>query len=480
MTETPQNTSKIILTNNQQRAFDSFQRFILDENQRVFILKGYAGSGKTTLVRYFLDEVGHQGISYVLMASTGRAAKILSDLSGIGASTIHSVIYNFSNFSQDLEEIARLEDELGVDTTGQLFLNFKLTPIDTINQFIYFVDEASMISDVEDKTATQAKFGSGKLLSDLLNYDKKGKFVFVGDECQLPPVQQDISPALCKEYFGSQFNIQVTEATLTEIVRQQKDNSIITASHQLRKLYEIPPTTKWGKLPLRNHEHIKLYTDEISFINNYLELIINKDFHRATFISRTNKKCNHVNSLVRKALGMKDKIQKGDLLLVTQNNLLSNLVNGDLVVVEQIGNVRHQRCGLTFLQTEVRDLVSNKYHSLLLIEDILYSGSTNLSQIQQKALYVDFFRRMREQNTNLKTDELKELMLYDEYLNALRCVFGYALTCHKAQGGEWDDVFLDMPRNFTLNANAYTYQWAYTAVTRAKKQLHIVDDFYIT
>ncbi len=337
-----------------------------------------------------------------------------------------------------------------------------------------------MISDVKDETATQALFGSGRLLTDLLTYDPNGKFIFVGDECQLPPVGQNISPALSEDYFQKQFRISAVEYKLTNIVRQHKDNTIIQASHRIRSLYENPPVVKWGTLPLGNYQHIKLYQDVVMMINNYLSLIKHRSYHLATFISQSNAKCNNTNKLIRAALGLKTTLQEGDLLLVTQNNNVSGLLNGDMVVVEQIKNVRYRRGKLSFQLVEVRELFTGKCFTQLVIENILYGNTTNLNQTEQKALFIDFYRRMKEKGLKQKDSLFKELLSKDEYLNALRCVFGYALTCHKAQGGEWNDVFVDIPRNLTLNAQASAYQWIYTAVTRAKEQLHIVNDFFIS
>lgn len=475
------NNKDVTLTNNQKHVFENFKLFIQENSQKVFILNGYAGTGKTTLIRYFIHEIKDKDLNYRLMASTGRAAKILTNATGITATTVHKIIYSLKGFNRDIEEIARQEDETGVDKTGQLFLNFELIPVKSGSKpCIYIVDEASMISDVEDKNPTQAMFGDGKLLSNLLEYDPDGKFVFVGDECQLPPVWQDISPALSPAYFKTEFNIDALEFKLTQIVRQQADNTIILAAQRIRELYADPPDVKWGKLPLANYKHIKLHGDIISMINSYLSMIAGREYNNATFISPTNGKCCESNKLIRKSLGLSQNLQTGDLLLVTQNNSISGLLNGDLVVVEQIKNVRYQKGGLSFLQVEVRELATGRRVSQLLIEDILYSRMTNLTQAEQKALFVDFYRRMKDKGINQKDPLFKERLSDDIYLNALRCVFGYTLTCHKAQGGEWNEVFVDIPRNLTLNAQAAAYQWIYTAVTRAKEQLHAVNDFYIS
>ena len=471
---------QIQLTQAQQVVFEKFKSFLKNDG-RIFILRGYAGTGKTTLVRFFIDEMRSSDLNYTLMASTGRAAKILSNATNLKASTVHAVIYSFKDFNQDLEEIVRQEDETGVDKTGQLFLTFELTPIrESKKQRIYIIDEASMISDVKDKNANQALFGSGKLLTDLMKYDKSGKFVFVGDECQLPPIGQDISPALFAGYFKSHFELDAIDTSLTEIVRQQQDNTIIQASHRIRQLYANPPKVKWGTLPLGNYQHIHLHADVVSLINRYLALIDHQSYDKATLIASSNKKCNGINTLIRSSLGKTHGIQPGDLLLVTQNNIISGFMNGDMVVVEQIKPVRYHRAQLSFQLVEVRELVTGRAFSQLIIEDILYGNTTNLTQAQQKALFIDFYRRMRSKGIKQKHPFFKDMLNSDEYLNALRCVYGYAITCHKAQGGEWNEVCVDIPRNLTLNANAAAYQWIYTAVTRAKEQLHVVRDFFIS
>lgn len=476
------NVTEIELTSNQKEVFDQFKRFLESDQHKAFILRGYAGTGKTTLLRFFIDEMKKQEIVYKLTASTGRAAKIVTNATKVRATTVHSQIYNFKDFNQDLEEIEKQENETGVDKTGQLFLSFVLIPYkdEGSDQRVYIVDEASMISDMKDLNANQAMFGSGKLLTDLMSYDKNAKFVFVGDECQLPPVLQELSPALSATYLKQVFNINAMDTSLVDIVRQEQNNTIVQASHRIRLLYSDPPKVKWGKLPLGNYQHVRIHTDIVSMINRYILLIKDERYESATFITSSNQKCNNLNKLIRMSLGRNDLLQVGDLLLVTQNNLISGFMNGDMVRIEEISQVRYQRAQLSFLKVGVRELATGRRFSQLIIEDILYGNTTNLTQEQQKGLYIDFFRRMKAKGIKQDEQRFKDALYEDGFLNALRCVFGYAITCHKAQGGEWNDVFIDIPRNLTLNAKPSAYQWIYTAVTRAKQQLHIVNDFFIS
>lgn len=469
---------ELVLTPSQQKAFDSLVDFIRNKDKKVFILKGYAGTGKTTLMKELIKELRKRNERYRLLASTGRAAKILSDATGMSASTIHSMIYKFTDLNQDLDE---LDSRKKMDSVGQLLLMFSSVKANNENYecLYYIVDESSMISDTEDKSAAQAMFGNGRLLNDLMNFDFKGKFIFVGDECQLPPVFESFSPALSVDYFKTEYNIDPSFSALNDIVRQNKDNDITKAAMQLRLLYETPPEVLWAKFPLRNYKHIKLYNSQIDLIDAYIENIKKNGYNNATILCRSNSQCTKISNIVRSSLNIYGRnLQINDLLLVTQNNYISGLMNGDLVKVTQVGE-REMKAGLTFINVEVENLFSNKRYSQRLIEDILFSATTNLQPPQQKALFIDFHMRMKSIGIKQKTDTFKAKMMEDPYLNAIRAVMGYALTCHKAQGGEWNDVYIDIPKAISREPNAATYQWLYTAITRARGYIHIVDDFYV-
>ena len=477
--------TELILTHGQQEAFNKMSRFIEDKDAKVFILKGYAGTGKTTMLRKLIDELEKRGEQFSLLASTGRAAKILSNVTGKATRTVHAEIYKFTDLNQNLEKVAEDRSANEVDSTGQLFLNFNLAPKAyytndaTMKNYYYIVDEASMLSDIEDKSATQAVFGTGRLLKDLMDYDKLGKFIFVGDFCQLPPITQDISPALSASYLSERFGIKVYEAELTEIVRQHQDNDITKSSQRMRKLYHAPQPWKWAKFPMLGYKNIHVLGSQTELINRYICQVKEKGFNDATLLCFSNKQCDLTTQILRPSFGHYSKqIEVGDLLLVTQNNLLSGLMNGDLVTVNQVV-IKERRAGLTFLKVSVKELFTGKDYSQLMIADILYGTQTNLTQPQQKELFIDFYYRMKEKGVKQGSKLFKEMMMNDSYLNALRAVFGYALTCHKAQGGEWSHVFLDIPKSVPVLQKPYVYQWVYTAMTRAKKELYIVDGFWL-
>ncbi len=475
-----ENKNAINLTGHQQSAFDKMVEFVNSPDRRVFILRGYAGTGKTTMMRVFIDHLNKTNVHYRLLASTGRAAKILNNATGCDATTIHGLIYKFKDINENLEDIVKKREEVGVDSTGQLFLKFDLAPVENKNEEIcYIVDEASMVSDNLDKQSSQAVFGTGKLLSDLLDYDPNGKFIFVGDSCQLPPVNQKMSPALNVDYFKTAFHINARECELTEVLRQSSGNDIVHSAKKMRQLYYNPQPWKWAKFPMKGYNNIKILPSQARLMELYVRDVKEHGFNEATMLCYSNSQSNTLTNIIRPQFGKLGTIlQVGDLLLVTQNNLISGLLNGDLVVVNEIAE-RVVRAGLTFLKVSMKELSSNKCYSQYLIEEILYHNATNLTQEQQTDLYIDFFIRMKNKGIKQGTKAFEDMMRKDSYLNALRAVFGYALTCHKSQGGEWERVYLDIPRNLPLVEKPYVYQWMYTAMTRARQELYIVDDFWI-
>ncbi|HBA30979.1 ATP-dependent DNA helicase [Parabacteroides goldsteinii] len=472
---------KLVLTDNQQQVLDALLGFIRNKESKIFILCGYAGTGKTTMMKVFIEELERRNLPFSLLASTGRAAKILSNATRHVASTVHSLIYKFDDLNQNMETLVAQREKSGVDKSGQLLLNFSLTPIEEYSgeSRFYIVDESSMISDVVDKNATQACFGSGRLLADLLAFDSKGKFVFVGDVCQLPPILQENSPALSSGYIQETYKVAVEKRELKEIVRQDCGNDLILSAQKMRNLYMRPPVCMWGKFPLRGYQHIHLYPSQYNLLGGYIDSVKQKGYNAVTMLTQSNKSCMELTGIIRPALGFhSSQIEIGDLLLVTQNNYISGLMNGDMVKVKEIGK-RRERAGLTFVYVEVEELFTGKVYSQLMIEDIVYGAMINLTQTQQKELFIDFFIRMKEKGIRQKSEAFKKAMLTDSYLNALRVVFGYVLTCHKAQGGEWEEVYLDIPRRIAREPKGTTYQWLYTAMTRARDTLHIVEDFYV-
>lgn len=481
----------------QQRVMNALQAFVRRKESKVFILTGYAGTGKTTLLRVFVEWLEEEnytnaadnfdsdlekpsGMRYVALASTGRAAKVLSNKIGVSASTVHSHIYSFKGFNKDLEQMAqRIDKEVGVDNTGQLHLVFSFEPIASQAPTIYIVDEASMISDTRTQRPIQAEYGTGRLLCDLLNYNPQGKFIFVGDDCQLPPVDGGFSPALKADYLKSRYHLPVEKGTLTSIVRQGSNNDIILAAERMRRLCANPPDVKWGHFPMKGYQHIRLLGSQIELIDQYVKEVKANGYNATTLITRSNSSCTTLSHFLRKQLGFNEpRVMADELLLVTQNNLIVPLMNGDLVKVKSTGN-RRRRANLTFLEVEVEDMATGAVYSTMLIENLLYTKAINLNQEEQKRLFIDFYKREKERGIKQKDEQFEKDLMSDPYLNALRAVYGYAITCHKAQGGEWKKVYLDIPRGISYCPKAEAYQWLYTAMTRASETLYVVNDFFI-
>lgn len=473
----------IILNTAQENAFNELKKFTQASGLGVFILTGYAGTGKSTLMNQYVKwleqkgyvdgvECGQEiGKCYHLWASTGRAAKILRDRVAHMAKTVHSGIY----FLDELLEIK--EEDAAMEHDGQFILNFGSCPAIS-STAVYIIDEASMIGDTADPNPTQAIYGTGKLLTDLLKHAQTGKVVFVGDNYQLPPVQSEESPALSESYLRSKFRVDVKSAFLDEIMRQDKDNDLVVAANEIRKLADVQSRAKWAKYPLRGYNNIKLLWSRDALLSAYVSKLKRDGYDSAVLISGTNKGRNELAQYVRNALGFKDPcLEIRELLMVVQNNHPTGLMNGDFVVVKSIKQ-RRKRANLTFLEVEVEELVSKRACTRLLIENLLYSNHANLDKVEQNGLFRDFVERERVKGiTDRKSRCFKDDLLKDEYLNALRAVYGYAVTCHKSQGGEWDEVYVDMGWKRQMRS---TYQWLYTAMTRAKDTLYLVDGNMIT
>ena len=470
---------KFPLRSQQKKAFDTICSFVDNPDLKVFILKGYAGTGKTSLMSGLIKKFQEEEKLYVLLATTGRAAKILSDKTGDIAKTVHSCIYDFNKINEDLEALSKIQDRIDVDDTGQIRLIFDMHPIVSSEEIVYIVDEASMMSDKETKNNSFAKFGSGDLMGDLLKYDSKGKFIFVGDPCQLPPIEQNFSPALNPDYIQKKYQLKADRFELTDIVRQDKDNGIVAASLRLRQLYKTNPPVNYAKLPVKGYSNITLHSSHINLLNRYIHQIKDRNYECATMVCQTNSQCLEINNNVRDVIHNKPMgLVVGDLLMVTQNNYLVPLVNGDQVIVTGIGK-REYRANLSFLYVRVMDLVEKKEYTLPMVEDLLSSRIANLNESQHKKLMLDFYLRMKKLGIKQNQLQFKDAMMKDPYLNALKAGYGYALTCHKSQGGEWSEVFLYLDNKIHGLSKPGIYQWWYTAITRAKNNLHVVNDWFV-
>lgn len=471
----------ITLLPQQQTAFTKIQTF-LESDYQIFILKGYAGTGKTTMVKYIVDYLKEQNKLYIVMAPTGRAAKVLREKVGSGI-TIHKGIY-----SKELSCI-EVEDEDKSNKSFQFFFPVIEDPSDIE---IAIIDESSMISDTES-IGEFFVFGSGRLLTDLLTSIKtRGikKVFFVGDPAQLPPVTDPYSRALDEHYF-EEMGYKVASFELTDVVRQTSESNILQETLKIREILAKPRRERNSFVMHQNGQDIIAASAE-SLPQLYTDLYPIPEIGNGQIICFSNRLCKYYVDTIRNILfPNRQDIQVGDILLISSNNYKTygrEIFNGDMVKVFSVGSTEchpnipvtikgeKRHIDLTFRDIQIIYPDTNELISCKIIEDFLDSDRPDLSTWQMRALYIDFIMRHKELKDG--TPEFKNAFINDPYFNALRTKYGYAITCHKSQGGEWDTVFVDYSGRCGLADDHL--RWCYTATTRAKQKLYIVNAPNIT
>ncbi|MBO9201042.1 MULTISPECIES: ATP-binding domain-containing protein [Niastella] len=301
----------------------------------------------------------------------------------------------------------------------------------------------------------------------------------VGDPGQLPPVKQTFSPALELEWLATHGRTAIA-LTLEKIERTDAGNGILALASVIRNMVEKNHLTRYPKLPASNLNNVCLYDLDEELFKKYLIKFKELGANGTIAIARSNRMVNDINAAVRRdlfgALGLP--IRNDDVLLVTHNNHAVALTNGDFVIVSKVGEIEI-KAGLHFQKIYIKALLSETEHEILISLDILYGSETNYTKEQSKSLMLDFSKRMKQKNIKVNSDEYKNKMMTDSYLNCLRAKFGYAVTCHKAQGGEWNEVFLFLEKSMYAMDHAELFRWWYTAVTRARKNLHLTNQWWI-
>lgn len=486
-------------TLSQQEAIKTFKEYLSSGNQ-VLILNGSAGTGKTTLIVEFLKILDAEKRICKLMAPTGRAACIISGKTGQSASTIHRGIYELTS----LKSISQNKEE----EDAELHLRFGLKANDDSQRTVYIVDESSMISDSFSENEAFS-FGSGCLLSDLFQYVKGRKIVLVGDYAQLPPVGMSFSPALDKDYIERKFGCNVTDCMLREVLRQKSGSVMLFNALKIRDSIE---NKSFIEFRLNNGPDCE--AENMDLLEPYFQISPDKPATKSAIIACSNKQALDYNLAVRRHYyGDKaSRLQVGELLLVCRNNYsyANELFNGSIVQVEacqpdnerlkrqvhiKTGKDRIEAVDLIFRKATIRFAVMGKPVSLnvTLLDNFLDASTGSIGGLLARALIVDFNNRLpenikshlseikrllrnRTKNTVFTAEQEKlceayiSLLQTDPYYNAVICKYGYAMTCHKAQGGEWEHVFVDMCR-FGGTANEDYFRWAYTALTRASKRI---------
>lgn len=447
-------------TLNQDIFLQKIAQFILsDVKNEVFVLKGYAGTGKTTVISTIVNQLLNVNKKYLLLAPTGRAAKVISNYSKKPAFTIHKKIY----FPKK---------------TSSGGVSFSMQQNKHTNT-IFIVDEASMISDTSTESSL---YENGSLLDDLIMYVESGKnckLIFVGDTAQLPPVNLDVSPALNIETLQINYNREVHHLELDEVMRQVEDSGILFNATELREILKsnFIDTFKFD---------VSKYKDIIRLVDGYdIQDAINQAFYNygleeTVFIVRSNKRANQYNEQIRtRILSKESELSSGDFLMVVKNNYFwlkdsdeaGFIANGDIIEVLEIRKIQ-ELYGFKFATVKIRmvDYPTQAPLDTILLLDTIKSESPSLTYEESNKLYQEVLLDYEDETTKYKKfQKVKN----NEYFNALQVKFSYAITCHKSQGGQWNTVFIEQP--YLPNGIDRDYiRWLYTAMTRAKEKLYLI------
>lgn len=430
--------------------------FCFEKQERgVFILKGYAGTGKTSSMTSFVKSLWNTGKKSVLLAPTGRAAKVLSVYTGKKAHTIHKVIY-----------APKKERGGGVKFVRQ---------VNKSNQTIFIVDEASMISN------QAAVYGQNSLLEDLIEYvfsGKHNKLIFLGDTAQLPPVKYDLSPALEADDLRFQYNLEVFDMELDQVVRQDRNSSILYNATEIRNIISDYYDQKF-RFDL-NGADLKFLEDGYD-IQDALVQCYDGDFgvEETAFIVRSNKRANQYNEQIRTRIrGQESEISVGDYIMVVKNNYFwlapsseaGFIANGDIAEVTRIASIK-ELYGFRFAEVTLRlvDYPNQDPFETVVMLETLTIESPSLNYERQTELY----KAVSEDYSDLpKYKQLQEVKK-NKFFNALQIKFSYAITCHKSQGGQWKQVFIEKPYLPDGQSVAYL-RWLYTALTRAQEKVYLI------
>ncbi|GGW32976.1 ATP-dependent DNA helicase [Arenibacter certesii] len=437
------------------------------EKDTVFLLKGFAGTGKTTIVGTIVTNLWKTTMKAVLMAPTGRAAKVMSNYSGTQAFTIHRKIY-----------FPKKQRGGGVQ--------FVLSPNKHRNT-LFIVDEASMISD----NPTDSKLlENGSLLDDLMTYVYSGhncKLILIGDTAQLPPVHLNLSPALDEGQLSLHYNKEVIKMEMDEVVRQAEDSGILANATNLREQLqsEFYDDFKFSVSP---------FTDIVRLIDGHdIQEAIDESYSQngkeeTAIIVRSNKRANLYNENIRnRILYLENELSVGDYMMVVKNNYFwlkptseaGFIANGDIIEVLEIFAIK-ELYGFKFAEVKVKmvDYPKQEPFETVLLLDTIMAETPSLTYEDGNRLYQEVMRDYEEETSKYK----KFLAVKNNpFFNALQVKFSYAITCHKSQGGQWNTVFVEQP--YLPNGVDKEYmRWLYTAITRAKDKLYLIgfkNDFFV-
>jgi len=446
-------------TDVQEELLNQLAEFSFDkDDDAIFILKGYAGTGKTTSISTFVNHLWEVGKKAILLAPTGRAAKVISNYSKKKAYTIHKKIYHPKK--QPNGNVA-----------------FVKQPNKHTNTF-FIVDESSMIADSSGEVSL---FDNNSLLDDLMDYVYNGfncKLIFIGDTAQLPPVKSELSPALSEDTLSINYQKNPYLLELDQVMRQNEGSGILTNATTLR-----------GQLERDGFYNFKFdldYPDIIRLEDGYdIEEAITNAYDKAgvedtAFIVRSNKRANQYNQQIRtKIRGQESEISAGDYVMIVKNNYFwlkdtteaDFIANGDIAEVQHIRNIK-ELYGFRFAEVTLRliDYADLKPIETVVLLDTVTSESPSLTYEESNRLYQEVLQDYADEKSKYKQ---MLSVKNNHYFNALQIKFAYAMTCHKSQGGQWDTIFIEQPY-LPDGLNKDSMRWLYTAITRAKEKVYLI------
>lgn len=468
-------SAEITLNVEQKAALKAIEKFLEHPSANVFVLKGYAGTGKTFLMQQLAKKLTEQEQEFCMLASTGRAATVLRGKTGFDTKTVHGELYNFSKIDGLDTAIQR---DIDAVAAGQMSLEFSVRATDEGSR-VYIVDESSMLSCEIPKNPSFTNFGSGNLLNDFFLVAGNNKIIFVGDPCQLPPVGQNISPALDMDWLAKQNRVAVS-CSLQKIERVTAGNDILHLATAIRELSKQTEWERFPRIPATGLNNVKLHVNYQSLFAAYVKLYKAKGANETLAIARSNKAVQQINRDMRRELfgDAYMPLQIGEVLLVTQNNYTVPLSNGDFVAVRELGAFT-TKAGMTFQKVKVRPVSSEIDFTLVLSLDAVNHTKGNLTEDQTRELMIDFGGRMNDKKMKPNSPAYLKAMRDDEYLGCLKATYGYAVTCHKAQGGEWNNVFLFLEKSMYGMNRLELCKWWYTSITRARQTLHLEQAWWI-
>lgn len=452
-------------TSDQVHAIDTFCQFASDfETNSAMILCGSAGTGKTTLASVIVKAMKSLGQKVVLLAPTGRAAKVFSQNADTPAFTIHRKIYRQKAYT-GLGGQFQLADNMARNT-------------------LFLIDEASMIADADANFDSDFNFGSGSLLDDLINYVYNGscRMLLIGDRYQLPPVGFEESPALSPEVLRSRY-LKTYTAELDEVVRQASESGILYNAQLIRKMITEENVYSLPKLKLKG------FSDIEALPGNELVETLDDSYYdmgddETMVITRSNKMAVRYNNGIRQQCKeCEDDLERDDMITIVKNNYywterdksapMPFIANGDRARVKRIRN-EVELYDFTFCDCTLEFPDYDNYEmTCTVIKDTLQSESPSLTYDQQQYLYNEIMKEYEEE-IPLKADRLKALK-NDPYYNALQIKYAYASTCHKAQGGQWEYVYIEQGYVTEDMVGIDYYRWLYTAITRATSKLYLIN-----